>query len=213
MKEDWLGKVSGGNEKEIRKSSSNVMSALSELVVAQYLKNNGYDIIDLEAWKCENAVKPDIICRKEDTELNVEIKYIGIPPEVQNHINKQIKKKENDEVMYRDEHEIVNYLFIRIAEAALQLSGYEHNSREVWLVFATISDRDLFERCYLKNTVEWFQDALIVFDEIFKEDEIKNEIRSKKPIEWLRDANCLTLGTLKDWELKNPKKHNAKTLG
>lgn len=207
VKEDWLKEVSTKNEERIRKKSSNVMSALSELVVAKQLKNNGYNIVDLEAWRDGNGSKPDIKCKKVNEDFNIEVKYLGIPPEVQEYINRQIKTGEGDGID-RDEQKLVNFCFIRIAEAAMQLRHYNRNLREVWLLFSLDLDREIFEGDYLQDNHGWFNDALSVFDELFKEDsEKKGNILSKTPMEWLEEANTLAIGTMKNWSLKDVKEH------
>lgn len=213
LKENWLEEVQADNEEGIRKSSSNVMSALSELVVAKNLKNRGYDIVDLAAWKDGERVKPDVKCSRINEELNVEVKYLGVPPQVQSYINEQIRSGKGGG-MSRDEHEFANFFFIRIAEAAIQLRHYDRNSREVWLVFSPISvDRGIFENNYLRNSSDWFEDALSIFDKLeFKRGE-KTEIRSKRPSEWLHEANKLVLCTIKDWNLKDVNEYEQKASG
>ncbi len=61
LKEHWLEKKGNNRKAEnIRKAENNPLSALSELMVADYLDQSRFEIINLEAW--DEGCKSDIEC-------------------------------------------------------------------------------------------------------------------------------------------------------
>ena len=199
LKENWLDCVRKGNVQDINKASP--VSALIELVVADYLKGQGSKIIDLSAWHEDREVGvPDIRYRDSRRIWNAEIKYIGTDPEISARINKQIETGVSSAGGI-DERTFVNYYFGRIAQAAEQLKDHPLESRQVWIVFENMAScwRDIFERNYLIGPDCWYangdkqRNVLAMFGEGI----IKNQ-----PSYWLGEISELVLATKSEWSLK-----------
>lgn len=213
LRENWLQYVPQNNLKKQRKASNNTTAALVELVVAQYLSENGATIIDLEAWK-KNArsIVPDICYQENGKTWNAEVKYIDISPEWQENIVEQIRTGKPKARSFGD-GEFVNYYFGRIAEAAKQLDYHELPARQVWLIFHGFSnfERSIFEKNYLKSPPHWFKNTdkqneiLKMFDKT---------ISQIAPSSWLEKISEIVLATcdFEVWQLKEVNRYKTKDL-
>lgn len=195
LRENWLNAVRNRPANEVRNICNRTMAALAELAVADYLKNIGCKIIDLSAW---NDEAPDITYAS-DNEMYAEVKYLSDSPEL--YEQRVDAAKGNQYVSWLPTlNQTLNYFFSRIAEAVLQLEKYEKPSRHLFLVFdhiATFLGRDDFDRYYTEID-DWCRD---------KDGEISGipgnraQVLSRKPKDWLRDCNKLTVCTLKDFSI------------
>ncbi|MBI4209598.1 MAG: type IV toxin-antitoxin system AbiEi family antitoxin [Deltaproteobacteria bacterium] len=206
LKENWLRHVPEHDLKRQRRASNNTLAALIELVVAQRLRQEGARILDLEAWGNKS---PDIDYQEADKRWNVEVKYIGQSPEDLELSVKQLKT-DIPEIRRHDDSSFINYYYGRIAEAAMQLSHYPYDTRQVWIVFDELSSRrKMFERNYLHHPCDWFGNT----------DEQKNildmfdpGIYEKKPSEWLKEVSEIILATFTPWHLEDIKRYRTKEL-
>ncbi len=203
LKEIWLEK----DPEKRRNSSNNVMSAFVELVVADYLKNLGYKIDNLEAWN-------DLACdvEYEDTiekHFKVEIKYLPDPPDFYDQrITAAITGGANC-IDWSDD-EMLNYVFFRIAEAVIQLEKKKisKGQRVVWLVFDALAQtitRRFIDHEFFKFT-NWVKENgnYVGIQEILKN--LKNNDDRKKicdipPQDWVKKIDRLVLSTLRDFHL------------
>lgn len=205
LNENWLDEVGKRKTKAVHKIAKNTTAAIAELVVAEHLQQDGYRLLELEAWEKPVSRKhdkpPDILCSKDGHKWAIEVKYLGVPPDLQEMIDRQLTTGEKSG-LWGDERASANYFFGRIAEAILQLekAGCPLESRQVWLVFSPLSGQKWFEKYYLATMKSWYEEseqqkvALKCFNK---------GIVETKPSEWRARAGRIVLATMKDWRLED----------
>jgi hypothetical protein len=210
--ENWLEKVDKGEAGKLQNYSNRTIAALTELVVADELERKGFEIVRLSAWDDKN---PDITCRRQGLELNIEVKYIDMPPKTFKLIDAQLKGKET-EGYWLDEDASLNYYFAeKIAKGAKQLHELRLDSRLVWLVFAsdmhTKKLRKQFENLMKPGRLPnaWYKDTeeqcsvITMFEE---------DIIAKSPSDWFKEISTIVLATMKDWYLEEIVEYRPRNL-
>jgi len=115
--ENWFNKslTETGAENYLHKRSKGYMGKFFELLFTGFLKDNGFKIIDLEAW---NSKSPDIYAEKDGKRYLIECKYIG-----NSHLIKQGS-------MYGGVQEIWAYTWCRLHNAFEKLEKHANDKGE-----------------------------------------------------------------------------------
>jgi len=206
LKETWLNEIPSKPINEIRKARANVESALSELVVADYLKKEGNKICDLEI-KSNNG--PDITSNKGGTVTYIEVKYLGLLPEMEELVTRKIQGK-NAEPFCFDENRCAHYIYSRIIEGVIQLLKYNAYNRKIWLIFSCHNNewRSRFEKCYFDTTFKWDNKYSTFFRDDLKYSKGRlTRLFSKEPMEWLKAIDSVVIATMQKCTLHDIKAH------
>jgi hypothetical protein len=211
LEENWLNYV-GGNEIKFRKSLGNVYSALSELLVADYVGSK-CNIVHMDLL---NGGSPDLSYEIGSQTTNAEIKYLDVLPAFQKLITRKIKGECVD-ALWIDKKRMATYIYSRIAVAAQQLSVYKSaTAKEVWLVFAPSGEREDFERLFFKKMPKWYASARDWLVELYSnrvtervDNEKVDEILNRAPDEWVEQLGSIVFATCRttDWVLDGVKRY------
>ncbi len=202
LKETWLEK----DPLSRRKASHNVISALVELIVADYLKHLCYKITNLEAW--DQASCDVEYCDSRARQFKVEVKYIPDSPKWYTQRVKATTINEDDIVSWSDE-EVLNYVFYRIAEAILQMKKKEvlKEQRAIWIVFDALAQnisRKIVDCNFYKFT-SWAKSGSeypgIPKFKLEKENKKRNEILSVDPHDWIKNSDRIVFCTFENYQL------------
>lgn len=111
------------------------MGKLIELIYAHWLENNGFKIINMEAW---NQGMPDIISTKGNAKHVFEVKYIGLEDDDFLNLVKSINGQTTAHSI--SPYTPANFLLLRVYEAAKQLEKYQQSgNKNVVVVFDEIA--------------------------------------------------------------------------
>lgn len=210
VREDWLNYLHE-SPACIRKRIGNVYSALTELVVADHVDEES-EVTHLDL---RDGCNPDLAYKNGTISTSVEIKYLGILPELQESITNKIKLKDGSpSAMWFDDQQIPTYIYSRIAEAALQLSTTHDSDKEIWLVFSPSGERGNFEKNFFGKSWNWPSSAQSWLENLCSDKKWPVKVRkilSKKPQAWLSEADSIIFATLNnEWRLEEVEKHKEK---
>lgn len=198
LNENWL--ISTPDK--YRKISHDTISSLNELIVASYLSDNKFSIIDLEAINTNSA---DIVCEKKKVRYYLEVKYFEDSPQLYHSRIEAFKTSGVSSGTLPNEKERLNYFFYRLAESVIQLQKYLRNNRMVCFIFhelATATGREIFENSLFEFD-KWYVDEENNFPSILEKN--RETILTHSPIYWLAESNKILIGTLKDFSLEDVK--------
>lgn len=202
LNENWLEE----NEEKRRKAANDTLSALSELIVAKYLEDIGFKIIDMGAW---NDKSVDVVCKRNDKDFYFEVKLFPDSPEFE---KLRINSFKNNRVLSKSmspSPETLNYYYSRLAEAVLQLKKISNEFINVFFVFTEsagkLQGRTLFEDSIGKR-IEWYRDPTGDYPNVLGKN--RDIILNKTPVQWFNEISELYLTTMKNYELQNIKKYN-----
>lgn len=201
LSENWLEK---GPESR-RNVANNVMAAIAELSLANYFQEQGFKILNLEAY---DSNSPDILYETNNRRVFCEVKYFEDSPEF---YEARIEAAKGAEFAFcvPIEGQTLNYFFTRIAEAVIQSESYKRSERKVCLVFHEIAVKIAESRFILENNLttvnQWYQDENGEWPGIIVKH--KQKILSRTPNLWLRDANTILVATMKDFEINDVKEY------
>ena len=197
LKENWLCK----EESRRRNVGNDTLSALSELIVASYLDNNGFKVIDLAAWGNNKA---DIICGYQNQKVFFEVKYFSDSPELYN--QRVSAAKVNGVAVGSIPNRLtrLNYFYYRLAEAIIQLNNIKvaPKYKKVFFVFSELADRPRYEfENSIGNYKNWHQDNNGNCPGVLEKN--KQTILNEKPLQWINQISELFIGTISNWNLEN----------
>ena len=198
LNENWL--ISTPDK--YRKISHDTISSLTELIVASYLSDNKFSIIDLEAINTNSA---DIVCEDKEVRYYLEVKYFEDSPQLYDSRIESFKTRGVSSGTLPIEQERLNYFYYRLAEAVIQLRKYPQNNRMVCFVFhelATETGREVFENSLFEFD-EWYVNQENNFPSILEKN--RETILKHSPSYWLAESNKILIGTLKDFSLEDVK--------
>lgn len=198
LNENWL--ISTPDK--YRKISHDTISSLTESIVASYLSDNKFSIIDLEAINTNSA---DIVCEHKQVRYYLELKYFEDSPQMYDSRIEAFKTRGVSSGTLPNEKERLNYFYYRLAEAIIQLLKYPKNNRIVCFVFhelATETGREVFENSLFQFD-EWYVNEQDNFPSILEKN--RGTILKHSPSYWLAESNKILIGTLKDFSLEDAK--------
>jgi len=186
---------------ERRSGSNQTKAALAELAVAECLKGLGYKIINLDAWDSKSC---DIEAVHDKNKYVIEVKYVPDSPEwFSSRVN--AAKGEDASKWFSSDSASLNYFFLRIAEAIMQLERCDEGKKCVCLVF----DQSAYdEEELLRENIESFEKWSVDphgehegFPTSMPMDQ-KRKVLSKQPLEWLRNPSIVFIGIMESWNCK-----------
>lgn len=197
LKENWLCK----EESRRRNVGNDTLSALSELIVASYLENIGFNVIDLAAWGNNKA---DIICGFQDQKIFFEVKYFSDSPELYN--MRVSAAKQNGVAVGSIPNRLtrLNYFYYRLAEAIIQLNNIQvaPKYKKVFFVFSELANRPRYEfENSIGNYKNWHEDNNGNCPGVLEKN--RQTILNEKPLQWLNYISELFIGTVSNWNLEN----------
>lgn len=198
LKENWLYK----EESRRRNIGNDTLSALAELIVASYLDDNGFKVIDLGAWGNKTA---DIICDYQNQPVFFEVKYFSDSPELYNQRISAAKDTGVTVGIIPNRPTMLNYFYYRLAESIIQLNKNEAlpEYKKVFFVFPEIANRPgryEFEKSIGKYQC-WYKENNSNFPGVLAKH--KQIILSENPLQWLKKIGELFIGTISNWNLEN----------
>ncbi|MFV9645970.1 MAG: hypothetical protein ACNYWU_09125 [Desulfobacterales bacterium] len=202
LKENWLSRV----ENRRRNVGNDTLSALTELMVASYLDNVGFDVTDLSAWGNEEA---DVICVEKNNKAYFEVKYFSDSPEL--YAQRLSAAKANGVTVgsIPNRPTMLNYFYYRLAEAVIQLDkvGLPAKYNNVFFVFSELADRPgrrEFEKS-VGRFQSWYEDNSGNYPGVLEKN--KQAILSENPANWIARIGGLFIGTISNWSLVNITRH------
>ena len=197
LKENWLCK----EESRRRNVGNDTLSALSELIVASYLENKGFNVIDLAAWGNNKA---DIICGFQNQKVFFEVKYFSDSPELYN--MRVSAAKQNGVAVGSIPNRLtrLNYFYYRLAEAIIQLNNIQvaPKYKKVFFVFSELANRPRYEfENSIGNYKNWHEDNNGNCPGVLEKN--RQTILNEKPLQWLNQISELFIGTVSNWNLEN----------
>jgi len=197
LKENWLCK----EESRRRNVGNDTLSALSELIVASYLDNNGFKVIGLAAWGNNKA---DIICGYQNQKVFFEVKYFSDSPELYNQRVSAAKRNGVAVGSIPNRLTRLNYFYYRLAEAIIQLNNIKvaPKYKKVFFVFSGLANRPRYEfENSIGNYKNWHEDNNGNCPGVLEKN--KQTILNEKPFQWLNQISELFIGTISNWNLEN----------
>jgi hypothetical protein len=199
LRENWLLEE---NENKRRNVSNDTLSAISELLVADYFENNCSRVIDLAAWGNKEA---DVVLENEIKKEFVEAKFFPYSPEL---YRQGIEAGKNcngvSSGFISKPNTTLNYFYYRIAEASIQLTKIRED-KSIFIVFDQTASkgRKCFENGYI-NHDRWYKgqngDHLGILENK------KEYVLSKSPKQWLDSITHLYIGSRENFHLINVKR-------
>lgn len=202
LKENWLCK----EESRRRNVGNDTLSALSELIVASYLDNNGFKVIDLAAWGNNKA---DIICGYQNQKVFFKVKYFSDSPELYNQRVSAAKRNGVAVGSIPNRLTKLNYFYYRLAEAIIQLNNIKvaPKYKKVFFVFSELANRlgrHEFEKS-VGRFQGWYEDNSGNYPGVLEKN--KQAILSENPANWFAIIGGLFIGTISNWSLVNIIRH------